>query len=67
MTGFRLTAPESLWGDAQFDRGGRVRYTLRRWWTREPARWAAWLMLRSIRWPAGACGCLTTSNRSRGN
>lgn len=37
--------PPLLKGSARFSREGTLRNEIRRWWVKEPTRWAAWLML----------------------
>lgn len=44
-TDFGLTAPDEIQGSARFSRNGTLRNEIRRWWVKEPQRWAAWLML----------------------
>src|SRR5271154_6828524 len=42
---FELSAPCEIMGSARFSRQGTLRNEIRRWWVKEPIRWAAWLML----------------------
>lgn len=42
---FELSSGPEIKGSALFTRDGQNRRELRRWWTPEPKRWAAWLML----------------------
>lgn len=37
--------PCEVTGSARFSREGTLRNEIRRWWVKEPRRWAAWLML----------------------
>jgi len=37
--------PPLMRGSAKFAQGGTLRRELRRWWVKNPQRWAAWLML----------------------
>lgn len=37
--------PPLLRGSARFSQEGTLRNEIRRWWVKEPTRWAAWLML----------------------
>jgi hypothetical protein len=45
MEGFDLSARPTVHGSARFSREGTLRNEIRRWWVKDPTRWAVWLML----------------------